>query len=218
VSQLYLMHPLPSNLPAVIKSAAPFVSSYGYFAVAILLILESLGLPLPGETSLIVAGLFAGIGRLNIFLVIVVAIVATTIGANIGFWIGRLGGKKLIIKYGKYVFITKERLTKLEKFFDTRGALVIILSRFVDGLRQLNGIIAGSSGMIWAKYVRYNLIGAIVWVALWTSAGYYGGDHLKTLLRYQVYLAILACIGLVVYILFVVIRSRRGKSHGSKRV
>lgn len=205
------MTQLPDNLPHVIQIAAPFVSKYGYFGIASLLLTESMGLPVPGETTLIVAAVFAGIGHLNIFVVILIGLLAAVIGDNIAYAIGYFGGKKLVDNYGKYVFLPPERYKKFEKFFNRNGGKVVIVARFIDGLRQLNGIIAGASDMKWAKFIVFNGIGAFLWVITWTTIGYYGGSHIHTLLKYQVYVSV-AFIIFVAGFIFWKVKEKRSKN------
>ena len=146
--------------------------------------LEDFGIPVPGETILIAGAIYAGAGRLNIVLVGVVAFLAAILGDNIGFAIGHFGGRALALRWGKYVFLTEERLDKAERFFDRRGAIVITFARFVEGLRQANGIIAGITGMHWLRFLIFNAIGAALWVGTWVSLGYLAGDHITTIYHY----------------------------------
>ena len=111
---------------------------------------------MPGETILIAAAIFAGAGRLNIVAVGVVGFVAAVIGDNIGFAIGHFGGRALALRWGKYVFLTEERLDRAEAFFDRHGGKIIVVARFIEGLRQANGIIAGISGMHWRRFLIFN--------------------------------------------------------------
>src|SRR6516162_11781331 len=104
-------------LPGVLASVAPLLDHYGYLAVAGLLVLENLGLPVPGETVLIAGSLYAGAGQLNIVAVGVLAVAASVAGSCIGYAIGRFGGRALVERYGKYVLLTAERLDKAEAFF-----------------------------------------------------------------------------------------------------
>lgn len=206
------MTQLPENLPHIIQIAAPFVDKYGYFGVGGLLLLESMGIPFPGETTLIAAAVFAGIGQLNIFAVIAVGILAAVIGDNIAFAIGHFGGQRIIDKWGKYIFLPPGRYAKFEDFFNRNGGKVIIVARFIDGLRQLNGIIAGSSEMKWSKFIVYNIIGASVWVLTWTTIGYYGGSHIQTLLKYQVYATIVFFIFIAGFIAYKLMKKKKEKA------
>ena len=164
--------------------------------------LEDFGLPVPGETILSAAAFFAGIGQLNILLVLLVGFLGAIIGDNIGYAIGYYGGHPLIERFGKYVFLTPERFARTEAFFKKHGGKVVIVARFIEGLRQLNGILAGVSEMLWQKFLIFNAIGAVLWVSLWSAVGYLGGSHIDTFLRYQLYITIAAIVGVVGYVVY----------------
>ena len=203
------------HLPGVLHSLEPTLNHYGYLAVAGLVLIEDFGVPVPGETILILAAVYAGTGRLNIVLVALLGFCGALLGDNIGFAIGHFGGRPLIERYGRYIFLTPERIDKATGFFERHGGWIIIVARFIEGLRQANGIIAGISGIHWAKFLLFNAIGAALWVAVWTSVGYFSGSHINTIYdtasRYSTYLAI-ACGALVVaYIARRVIRVRRAR-------
>ena len=197
------------NIPVFIQALSPIISQYGYLAVGGLIILEDFGIPAPGETILITAAVFAGLGHLNIFIVIITAIIGAIIGDNIGFIIGFFGGQSIVEKYGKYIFLTPQKLTKFNDTFNKKGALIVVFARFIEGLRQLNGIIAGLSDMSWKKFIIYNSIGATLWVSLWASIGYLAANYINTLLKYQLYLTIVVIVGLIVLILRKVKRNKR---------
>lgn len=199
------MHEVPNNLPVLIQALAPYVENYGYFAVGLALLLEDFGLPVPGETMLVTAAFFAGIDRLDIGLVIIVGFVAAVLGDNIGFAIGNYGGRPLVERWGKYVMLTPERLDKAHKFFNRHGGKIVIIARFIEGLRQLNGIIAGISEMRWHKFLLFNVVGAGIWVTFWGLIGFYGGNHIELLHKYSFYFSIAAgavIIGYVAYLIY----------------
>jgi membrane protein DedA with SNARE-associated domain len=104
------------HLPSSIQALAPTINHYGYFAVGGLLLLENLGLPVPGETVLIAAAVFCAFGKLNIIFVITLAILCAIFGDNLGFAVGRYGGHRLIEKWGKYILLTPKRIDKAEIF------------------------------------------------------------------------------------------------------
>jgi len=205
-----------SHLPALIVSVEPFVHQYGYVGVGSLLLLESVGLPVPGETTLIAATVFAGLGQLNIFTVIIVAIIACVLGDSLSFLIGSLGGKWLIDKFGKYIGLDSKKYAKAEAFFEKRGGIVVIVARFFEGLRQLNGFIAGSSSMKWHKFVYYNIIGSIIWVSSWSLIGYYGGNHISLVLKYEAYLSIALGIFVVLWLVRYLLIKRKNQNARSK--
>lgn len=200
-----------TQLPGFVSALQPMIHHYGYFAVGGLIMLEDFGVPTPGETILIAASVFAGLGQLNIFLVVLVAFLAAIIGDNIGFAIGDFGGRRLINRFGKYVFITPERLDKTEAFFTRNGGRVVIVARFIEGLRQVNGIIAGISEMRWPKFIVFNAIGAALWVGVWASVGYFGGDHIETLHKYATLFSGLAILAIILYVVYRVIKKKREK-------
>lgn len=207
-----MIHPI--TIPSYIHAAAPVIDHYGYLAVAGLLFLEDFGILVPGEAILIAAAFYAGLGQLNIVLVILIGIIAAVAGDNVGFAIGSYGGRPLVERFGKYVFLTKERLDKAESYFNRHGGKIVAIARFIDGLRQLNGIIAGISEMRWAKFIIFNVIGAGVWVTFWSLVGYYGGSHISSFLRLELYLTIAVVvlfIGRLIYKRLVKRRLDRGK-------
>ncbi len=187
------------QIPGFIQSLSPVIHKYGYLSVAGLLILEDFGVPAPGETVLIAAAFYAGLGQLSLPIVIIIGIIGAVIGDNIGFAIGHFGGHPLILKFGRYVFITPERLHKTEQFFNRQGAKIIIIARFIEGLRQLNGIIAGASEMTWPTFLFFNIIGATLWVSVWSAIGYFGGSHIDSFLRIQGYITVAAILAVAGY-------------------
>jgi membrane protein DedA with SNARE-associated domain len=189
---------------------------YGYLAVAGLVLLEDFGVPVPGETILILGAVYAGTGRLNIVLVGLLAFFGAIVGDNIGFAIGHFGGRALVERWGKYVFLTPERLDRAGEFFDRHGGKVIVVARFVEGLRQANGIIAGTTGMHWAKFLAFNALGAALWVSVWASVGYFSGNNIDAIYnaatQYSVYFGILVAVLIAAYIAWRVLRSRRERA------
>lgn len=204
---------MTGHLPGVLHSLEPTLDHYGYLAVAGLVLLEDFGVPVPGETVLILGAVYAGTGRLSIVLVALLGFIGALVGDNLGFAIGHFGGRRLAERYGRYVFLTPERLDKATGFFDRHGGKVIVIARFVEGLRQANGIIAGTTGMRWERFLVFNAIGAALWVLVWTSVGYFSGSHIDTIYRdatrYDGYLAVAVAVLVIAYITRRVVRSRR---------
>jgi membrane protein DedA with SNARE-associated domain len=145
----------------------PYLDHYGYWALFGAILLENFGLPVPGETLLIASALLASQGKMHIVPLLVTACIAAITGDNIGYAIGRFGGRRLVFRYGRYVLITEERLQKAEGFFRRYGGVVVAVARFLAGLRQLNGIVAGTVKMRWRRFLVYNMLGAALWVAFW---------------------------------------------------
>jgi membrane protein DedA with SNARE-associated domain len=200
----------PPPLPGFLNALSGTLQHYGLWAIGLLITLEDFGIPVPGETILIAGAIFAGAGRINVVALGAVAFVAAVIGDNIGFAIGHFGGRALALRFGKYVFLTEERLNKAEAFFDRRGSIVITFARFVEGLRQANGIIAGITGMHWLRFVIFNAIGAALWVGTWITIGYFAGNNITTVYHYITLYSYYVLAGLVVLIVgYIVWRRRR---------
>jgi membrane protein DedA with SNARE-associated domain len=201
------------QLPGIVGTLAPVLDRYGYLAVAGLVFVESFGIPAPGQTILIAAGVYAGTGQLNVFLVGVLGILAAVVGDSLGYLIGRLGGRRLVLRFGRYVFVNERRLDKLEGFFDRHGAKIVASARFVDGARQLNGVVAGLVRMPWPRFLFFNALGAVLWAGIWTTVGYLAGSHVDAIYerfrQYELYLLIgLGCLVAVLLAYFLWRRSR----------
>src|ERR1700693_4617882 len=154
------------------------VVHYGYWAVAGLLLLGSARLPLPGETILLLASFLAySEHELQLPWVIVVGTVATTLGGELGFALGRHGGRPLIERYPHVFSIRAESVERGERLFDRYGPATVFLARFIFGMRVLASLLAGALHMPWRKFVLYNLLGATVWVSAICGAGYLFGGH-----------------------------------------
>jgi membrane protein DedA with SNARE-associated domain len=207
-------------LPGFLNSLASPLDHYGLWAIALLVLLEDFGIPVPGETVLIAGAIFAGAGKLNIVTVGIVGFVAAVIGDNIGYGIGRFGGRVLVERWGRYVFLTAERLDKAEAFFGRHGGKIITIARFIEGLRQANGIIAGITGMHWLRFFAFNALGAALWVGTWVSVGYLAGKHITTIYNditnYSLYAAIAAVVLIAAWIGYR-LRKRRNPKAGAPK-
>jgi len=156
------------------------ITSYGYWALFALVGAESLGVPLPGETALIIAGAYAGhTHRLSPWLIFAVASAAAIVGDNIGFWIGDKGGYRLARRYGTKVRLDERKLKVARYLFDRHGAKVVFFGRFVSVLRTYAAFLAGTSKMRWRKFLPANASGGIVWAGIYTLAAYLAGDALQ---------------------------------------
>ena len=161
-------------------SIGHLIDNYGYLAVFILVAIESLGIPLPGETALITAGIYAGhTHRLNPWLIFLVASAAAIIGDNIGYWIGDKGGYRLARRYGHRVRLDERKLKIARYLFDRHGVKVVFFGRFVSVLRTYAAFLAGTSKMRWRKFLPANAAGGIVWAGIYTLAAYLAGNALQ---------------------------------------
>jgi membrane protein DedA with SNARE-associated domain len=208
---------MPQHLPGVLHSLEPTLNHFGYLAVVGLVLIEDFGVPVPGETVLILAAVYAGAGQLNVLLVGLLGFLRAVIGDNVGFAIGHFGGRPLIERYGRYIFLTRERVDRATGFFERHGGWIIVVARFIEGLRQANGIIAGLSGIHWTKFLAFNAIGAALWVATWTSVGYLSGSHINsiydTATHYSTYVAIALGALLFASLARHLARVRRARAH-----
>jgi membrane protein DedA with SNARE-associated domain len=156
------------------------IASYGYWALFAFVAAESLGVPLPGETALITASIYAGhTHRLNPWLIFLVASAAAIIGDNIGFWIGDKGGYRLARRYGAKVRLDERKLKIARYLFDRHGAKVVFFGRFVSVLRTYAAFLAGTSKMRWRRFLPANAAGGIVWAGIYTLAAYLAGNALQ---------------------------------------
>ena len=138
---------------------------------------ESLGIPVPGETALIVAGAYAGhTHRLSPWVIFAVAVAGAIIGDNIGFWIGHRFGYRLARKYGRHVWLNERKLKIGRYVFETHGQKVVFFGRFVSILRTYAAFLAGSSRMRWCRFLPANAAGGIVWAGAFTFAAYLAGN------------------------------------------
>lgn len=162
---------------------AALISAHGAWAVGVLVGLESLGLPLPGETALVAAAIYAGTtGSLSITGVLAAALLGAVLGDGAGYLIGRTVGWPFLLRHGRRVGLTQERLKIGRMLFLQHGGKVVFFGRFVAFLRVLAASLAGASGMPWPRFALFNVAGATVWVALFGGAAYLLGTQAHRLL------------------------------------
>ena len=163
---------------------ANLIHTYGLLVVAGCIGLESLGLPLPGETALIVASAIAGHSHsvsLNIFAVISTAAAASIVGRTIGYFIGREFGYWLLLRYGYYLRINESRIKLGQYLFLRHGGKIIMVAQFLPVLRTIAGILAGANRMPQRQFFLANIVGASLWAMLFGFAAYYLGRQLERL-------------------------------------
>ena len=157
---------------------------YGYWVVFFGVMLENAGLPIPGETILLIAGYFAATGEFNIALVMLIAAVGAVVGDNIGFAVGHHFGRGFLLRIGRYVFLTPERFAAMDKYFHLHGNKTILVARFITGLRVFAALFAGASHMKWRIFLLYNVMGAVIWSIVITTLGYLFGASLPILIKW----------------------------------
>jgi membrane protein DedA with SNARE-associated domain len=155
-------------------------ATYGYWAVLVLVAIESMGVPVPGETALLAASVYAGATHhLKIAVVIGAAAGGAILGDNLGFLLGRLGGSRLLRRYGKYLRLDERRLRLGRYLFQYHGGKVVFFGRFVGFLRAWAAFLAGANEMPWRRFLTFNAAGGVVWATLMGFAGFsFGGTVL----------------------------------------
>lgn len=158
------------------------VAQYGYWAVAVALLLENAGIPVPGETILLMAS-FAAFSQHQIQLswLIVVGTIAATLGDNLGFALGYYGGRSLLERYQSWFRIRVATVERGEKLFARYGAATVLVARFIFGMRIIAGPMAGVLRMPWRKFAIFNFLGAALWVSVISTVGYLFGQHWQNL-------------------------------------
>jgi membrane protein DedA with SNARE-associated domain len=161
-----------------------FFDQYGYWTVGTALLLENAGVPVPGESVLLFASFLAYSEQtLRLPYIIVIGIAACTVGDNVGFVIGRRGGRPLLDRYQRFFRIRPATIAKGERLFAKYGAVTVLFARFIFGLRIVAGPLAGVLQMPWKQFAVFNFLGAIVWVTTISCIGYFVGTEWSSLLR-----------------------------------
>jgi membrane protein DedA with SNARE-associated domain len=162
------------------------VTSFGYLIVAVFILIECAGFPLPGETVLLVAAGFAGAGKLSVVWVIIIAATAATVGGAGGYWAGRFLGQGFIDRFGRFIGLNEKRMEYLQSFFVKHGAPTVFFGRFVGVLRTYAAMFAGISKMPYGVFLIFNALGAILWASAFGIIGYLFGqnvDEIESLAR-----------------------------------
>lgn len=189
------------------------VDQYGVLALFVSITLETLGLPLPGESVMIASAAAAGAGKLSIVHVAVAAYLAAVLGDNIGYLIGRRYGKAVILRYGDRFGITGEKYARVEAVTAKYGPLMVVAARFIVLLRQLNGLAAGTAGMHWALFLGANLVGAALWVGFWVTLAYQFGHNISIVPWLWNHLSLVAMFAIpaLLIVIGLLYRRRRGR-------
>jgi membrane protein DedA with SNARE-associated domain len=187
----------------IFHSLRLFLANYGYWAVALALLCENAGVPLPGESTLLLASFLASSEhQLHLGWIIVVATRAATLGDNVGYALGHYGGRPLLDRYRNIFRISPATLQRGEDMFAHYGAVAVFFARFIVGLRIFAGPLAGVLRMRWRSFAFFNFMGAALWVTAIACAGYFFGQHshslLRTMQRFNVAVSIVALVVILV--------------------
>ncbi len=203
----------PEHLHQILEAARKLLHEYGYAGLFALVFAENFGVPVPGETIFIAAILMAARGEMQIVPVVLCAWAGAVLGGIVGFAIGRLGGHRLLEKYGGYVGINAVRLQKIEDFYSRYGATFVILGRFFEGVRQIYAILAGCIATSWRRFLVYNVAGATLWVGFWTALVLWFGRHMRHIWdafkEHQVYVFLSVALIAALIALLLHLRERR---------
>jgi len=186
------------------SSLMHLLENYGYIAVLVFVAIESTGIPFPGETMLIIAAVYAGTTHhLSIPFVIASAALGAILGDNLGFWVGREGGYRLLRRYGHYVRLNERKLKLGQYLFQKHGNKVVFFGRFVAVLRAWAAFLAGTNRMHWTSFLLYNALGGIVWATIFGLGGYFLGDRIHQLTGpVGIVAVVLAAIILIAFFIF----------------
>lgn len=191
-----------SEFSQLLGDAEHFVRDYGAIAVMVLIFLEAVGAPAPGESLLIFSSALAARGELSFSTLFIGAWVGAALGDNVGFFVGRRFGRALALRYGRLVGLTPERLTRVEAIFKQYGSFAITFARYFAFIRQLNGLTAGTLATSWPRFALFDAVGITLWVTTWMVVGGYVGEHMAGLLevgrKYWPFVVALAGIALTV--------------------
>jgi membrane protein DedA with SNARE-associated domain len=208
---------LEQDLQQVITRVQPLLRRYGYLAVFLAILVEGVGIPAPGQTFLIAAALAAAHGSLSLVWVLIWASAAAMLGNSLGYLLGRWGGRPLLARFK----VRGDRLARLENQFRHYGGSVVLVARFFDGLRQLNGIVAGMLAMPWNIFTLFNVLGAIFWTGFWGVGAYWLDREISTVHRVfrtiEPFVAAFTLLGLLTLALYLFRRRTQPPPPGSNQ-
>ena len=225
-TRLLALHPLPLAFLISLDTLRHLLATIGYPAVALFIMIESAGIPFPGETMLLLAAFYAAVDHtLQIPLVIACAASGAIIGDNIGFLVGRTGGYALVERFGHYVFLKPDHLQKAQRFFAKHGNKTVFLGRFVAILRAWAAFLAGVNRMSWPTFLTYNAAGGIIWAIVYGCLGFFAGrvfhnnfgavENLAKTLSWTG-TALIAAVVIIAYILFRLRRKRQNEQRADE--
>lgn len=188
-----------------------YVGDMGYFGIFFLMFLESTFFPFPSEIIMIPAGYLAYKGEMNIYIIVLVGIFGSVVGALFNYYLAMYFGRKFILKYGRFFFIKEKTLDKLESFFAKHGELSTFNGRLIPGIRHLISLPAGLVRMNVAKFSFYSALGAGIWVIVLVALGYLLGSNEALISEYLRLATLIALLCVVLITLFYIVRHKRRK-------
>jgi membrane protein DedA with SNARE-associated domain len=202
---------LEHDLEQAVARVQPLFDRYGYLVVFLAILVEGVGIPAPGQTFLIAAALSAAHGNLSLVWVLILACLAATLGNSLGYLLGRWGGRHLLARFK----VRGDRLARLEEKFRRYGGVLVLVARFFDGLRQLNGIVAGMLAMPGKVFMAFNVLGAMLWTGVWGLGTYFLDREIKTVhssfAQIEPFVVALTLVGVLALMVYLFRRSRTKK-------
>ncbi len=181
---------------------------YGYFVVFFGILLENAGIPVPGETILLAGAARARFGHLSLVWVVATAVAGAILGDNLGFLVGRRGGRRLLERHGRLLGLTPSRLEQFDAFFTRHGAKTVFIARFVTGLRVIGALLAGASTLAWGRFLVFNASGAVAWASTFGAVGYLLGYSWETIERWIGHLGGVLLVVIAIAAVVAIARSR----------
>jgi membrane protein DedA with SNARE-associated domain len=199
---------LEHDLEQAVARVQPVFERYGYLAVFLAILVEGVGIPAPGQTLLIAAALSAAHGKLSLVWVLFWAGLAAGLGNSLGYLLGCWGGRRLLARFK----VRGDRLARLEENFRRYGGALVLVARFFDGLRQLNGIVAGMLALPWKMFMAFNVLGAILWTGVWGLGAYFLDKEIspvhRTFGRIEPFVVALTLVGFMALMMYLFRRRR----------
>lgn len=206
------------NIGNIISELSHFFMGFGYVGIFIMMTLEASFIPFPSEVALLPAGYMIGAGKMSFFPAILAGTLGSLCGALINYFLGATLGRKLLINYGKYLFLTEEKLKKMEFLFEKRGELIVFLGRFIPVVRQYISFPPGIVKMNVFKFSIFTSIGAGIYVTVMVILGYFYKGYEKEITTFISDFKYLVAILVIGYIAFKIYRFRRGKKVKIKKI
>jgi len=192
----------------------PLIEHYGYLIVFFGVMLGTSGIPFPSAAILLASGVLVQQGHLNLRYAIAVGILGAIIGNQIGYWIGNRAGRSFVLKWGRYVKLTPERLEQVERLFARHGGKAVFAARFFSVSRVLEALVAGTSRMRFGTFLLYSVLGGMVWATAVVLVGYFFGESRGSAQHWSghapLLLAVLFVVALGLYLAYLWATSRRG--------
>ena len=190
------------------------LADYGYLAVFVLMVLESACIPIPSEVTMVFGGFLVSRGELDFFWVAMLGTIANLVGSWLAYWVGLRGGRPLIERWGRYIFLRKHEIDRAEAWFDDHGEAAVFVSRLLPVVRTFISLPAGVARMPFGKFTLYTFLGCLPWTFALTWAGVLLGDNWESVLRYGTPISwaiAIALVALVAWWLFKRYRAKRAE-------